>query len=222
MNAMDQYGPFGQSIFNRDSKGNPLGIETRLDNELGVGADRVMGNFSNFAGLLPTSAFDSTTAAPNTDYISRTIYDRGRNLLDPTFQQARQEQDVNLTNRGLPIGSEARNISEGNLGRQQSLAYSDLASQASLAAPQEQQRLIGNARADYQMPYTTAASGLGLLSGLRGLTPNAAQPQASVQAPDYASGVWNAYSADMQNYQNQMSGLGQLFGTGANLLTTFL
>lgn len=217
MNAINQTGPFGTANFQKNAQGMPTGITTSLSPGLQASAGNITGNLGSTSGLLPSVAFDSTTAAPDTSYISNELFNRGAGLLADPFAQARNEMDINLTNRGLPIGSEARMLSEGNLGRQQSLAYSDLAHQAALAAPAEQQRLIGNARTDYLQPYDQARGGLGLLAGLKGLTPGANQPQASIAAPNYSDLVNRQYNAAMQEYQNNQAGLGSLIKTGLSI-----
>ena len=60
---------------------------------------------------------------------------------------------------------------------------------------------------------------LGLLQGLNGLAPNAAQPTANAAAPDYSTLVQNKYNAAMANSQSKQAGIGQLLGTGLGLLT---
>ena len=115
LNSMDRSNPFGSAAFTRDANGVPTGVSTSFSAPLQGGFDAVTGAFTGMAGQLPTTAFNSTAAAPSTDWISRAFYDKGAALLAPQFDQARKAQDVQLTNRGLPMGSEARNIAEGNL-----------------------------------------------------------------------------------------------------------
>lgn len=217
INSINKSGPFGSSTFTKDASGNTTGIQTSLDPSLTGTAGNITGNLGAVTGSLPTAPFDSTGVKSTSD-IAKMYYDKGAALLDPQFSQARNEQDINLTNRGLPIGSEARNTAEGNLARSQSVALSDLASQSNLAASSEQQRLIDNARKDYTQPYDIASGGLGLLTGLKGLTPEASQPSAAVGSPDYTSTVNNNYNAATQQYNNTMTGVGQLAGAGAGLM----
>jgi hypothetical protein len=217
-NSINKSGPFGSSNFTKDASGNTTGISTSLDPTLTPSAGNITGNLGAITGQLPTQNFDSTTAAPNTDAIGQTYFNKGKALLQPAFDQSKAQNDVNLTNRGLPIGSEARNISEGNLERSHDLALSDLASGANLAASNENQRLVGNARADYLQPYQTAGSNLGLLSGLNGLAPQVNSPTANVGSPDYTGSVNNAYNQEMTQYNAKMTGLGQLAGAGAGML----
>lgn len=219
INAMDKSNPYGSSTFTRDADGNPTGMTSQFSAPLQAGFDNVGGSFSNYTGRLPTENFDSTKIA-QTDDLSRTFYNRGRDLLADDFSQDRQAQDINLTNRGLPVGSEARTISEGNLARQQSLALSTLAKDASLLAPQEQQRLINNARDDYRGAFDNADRSLGLLSGMSGLLPQVSQPTAAVGAGNFAGAQSDKFAADQKAYNDKMAGYGSLLKTGLGLALT--
>jgi len=219
INAMDKTNPYGSSTFTRDAAGNPTGMTSEFTGPMKTGFDNVGGSFANYTGRLPTENFDSTKIA-QTDDLSRTFYNRGRDLLADDFSQAQQAQDINLTNRGLPIGSEARTISEGNLARQQGLALSTLAKDASLLAPQEQQRLIDNARRDYTMTFDNADRSLGLLSGMNGLLPQVSQPTAGVGNVDFAGLQANKFKADQQAHSDKMAGYGSLLKTGLGLALT--
>jgi len=219
MNAMDQTNAFGSSTFTRDANGNPTGINTQFSGNLQTGFDNLGGAYANYTSQLPQEAFDSTKIA-QTDELAKAYYQKGSDLLQDDFGQARSAQDVQLTNRGLPIGSEARNIAEGNLAKQQSLALSTLAKDATLMSPQEQQRLIDNARQDYGMKFDNANQTLGMLSGMKGLTPQANQPQANAQAGDYQGAAYQNYQAQQNAYNNKMAGYGALAKTALGLATT--
>ena len=217
LNAVDKTNPFGTASYTRDANGNVTGVNQSLTPDLAATAGTIGNKAAALAGTLPTSAFSSTAAAPNTDNIAQTMYNKGVNLMQPQWDQSRNAQDVQLTNRGLPIGSEARNIAEGNLARQHDLALSDLASQSTLAASNEQQRLINNARSDYQMPAQQLSAQLSNLGLLNGLAPQANLPQVDVRAPNYAGLSENAYNQAMQQYNSDMSGLGNIAKMGVGL-----
>lgn len=218
LNALDQTGPFGQATFDRDETGLPTGINTSLSDQLQSGAGNISSAYADLSGGLPTSNFDSTMAVPDTSAISQDFYDRGAGLLEHPFSQQRKQHEVRLAERGLPLGSEAEYDASRSLNDSQNLAYQQLASQAALQAPAEQQRLIGNARQDYLQPgnvMSNYGSNLGLL---KGLTPGASQPTAGIQAPNYSGLVQQKYQADMDRYNSKMGGLGQLVSTGVGLL----
>lgn len=210
LNAVDKTSPFGSATYQKDASGNVTGMTSSLNPTLSGVVSNVGNTAETLSNYLPTQAFDSTKAAPSTTDIAGTMYGKGAALLQPQFDQARNAQDVSLTNRGLPVGSEARNLSEGNLARQQSLALSDLASQATLAAPAEQQRMINNARTDYGMPAQQFSAQLGNLGLLNGIMPQASLPSVSVGAPNYAGLAEQGYQNQMQQYNSDMSGLGNM------------
>jgi hypothetical protein len=211
--------PFGSSTVLRDADGNPIGTERNLSAGLQPTAGNLMSNMQAQTGLLPTEAFSSITAAPDTSAISQTFFDKGAALLQPQFAQAQNRWRVEEAERGLPIGSEASMDQRGNLDRQQSLAMSDLASQATLLAPQEQQRLIQNARADYLQPYDTARASTQNLGLLNSFLPQTNLAQPGVQSVNHSQNVQNEYQAKMDAYNSQMGGIGQLVSTGLGLLT---
>jgi hypothetical protein len=218
MNSQNRTGPFGSSTFTKDASGNVNGMTTSLDPSLQGAASGFTGALGTTAGMLPGQAFSSTGAAPDTSYLSKDFYNNGAALMQPQMDQQRKQLDEQLTNRGLPIGSEAYTDATGNMQRSQNLALSDLASRATQLAPAEQQRLINNARTDYMLPYEQAHGTLGLLQGLNTLAPQAQQAQANVGSPDYMGAVNNKYNADMAAYNAKMQGIGQLAGAGAGLL----
>ena len=219
MNALSQTNPVGPSPFTYDSAGNPTGVTSQLTGDLATGAANLGSAYTNYTSQLPTSSFDSTGIAA-TDELSKTFYDKGSALLEDDFGQARTAQDVQLTNRGLPIGSEARTIAEGNLAKQQSLALSDLASQASLLAPAEQQRLIDNARSDYQMQFSNVNSIGDAYQQLATLVPTANQPSASVSSGNYQDAAYKNYQGETDAYNSEMAGYGALAKTAAGLALT--
>lgn len=214
LNAVDRTTPFGTASYQRDAAGNISGMTSSLNPALTAVGNKIGKAAKGLAGALPTTAFDSTTVAPGQIDIGKTLYDKGVSLMEPQWQQTRNAQDVQLTNRGLPIGSEARNIAEGNLSRQHDLALADLASTANLASSQEQQRLINNARTDYQMPAQQLSAQLGNMGLLAGLTPQASLPSVNVSAPNFAGMSMDAYNQQMQQYNADMAGLGNIAKLG--------
>lgn len=216
LNSIDRHGVFGSTTFDKDASGLPTAISTNLSPEMGG----LLSNYTGIAQGLSGGGADGGTNPLSTQYdpfgaetqgYSQQFFDRGQALLQPGFDQAQNNLDVRLTERGLPIGSEARNIAEGNLQREQGLAMSDLAANAALQGP--------------QIAAMTRNQQFGDLNNIMGLVggipqpDGVAQPQANIAAPDYAGMTWNNYAAERQNYADQMGGLGSLLGTGAKLMT---
>jgi hypothetical protein len=216
MNAMDRTGPFGSSTFTRDASGNPTGINTQLSGALQGSADNLTGNLGAQTGLLPSGAFN-----PNVDGSAiRTAYqDNAMLAAQPEWQRQDKLNQITMAERGIPIGSEIDTDLSNRTSEQRNQYLRGVANDSYIAGANEEQRQFGNQLTQYQLPYQTAANSLGLLQGLNGLTPQANQPQSSVAAPDYAGLVQNKYNADMANYNNSMTGLGQLASTGMGLLT---
>jgi hypothetical protein len=216
MNAMDRTGPFGSSTFTRDANGNPTGINTSLSGALQGSADNLTGNLGAQTGLLPSGAFN-----PNVDGSAiRTAYqDNAMLAAQPEWARQDKLNQITMAERGIPIGSEIDTDLSNRTSEQRNQYLRGVANDSYIAGANEEQRQFGNQLTQYQLPYQTAANSLGLLQGLNGLTPQANQPQSSVAAPDYAGLVQNKYNADMANYNNSMTGLGQLASTGMGLLT---
>jgi hypothetical protein len=217
MNSLDHNGPFGSSTFTHDANGNVTGENTSLSSALQSGANNTQNNFSALTGNLPTAPinFDNNTVGN----IVKNNYDAYSALQQPGRDQTQKNLDVTLSDRGIPIGSEVYNDAQGNLDRANSLADQNAAAGFLNAAPGLQSQLDANTINEYNAPYTTAASSLGLLSGLNGLVSPAPQGSASVSAPNYSGLVQDNFNQQNQQYQDEMGGVGSLAGAGLGLLT---
>ena len=78
--------------------------------------------------------------------IETTLYNRQLGLLQPGFTQQREALEQNLADRGIPITSQGYNDAVNRLETQQSEQLSRLAQQATLAAGQESDRIVNQAR----------------------------------------------------------------------------
>lgn len=217
MNSLDRSGPFGSATFTKDANGNVTGQNVTLSSALQGGADNAQSNFSSLTNNLPTAPinFDNSTV----DNIVKSNYDAYSALQQPGRDQAQKQLTTQLSDRGIPIGSEVYNDAQGNLDRENSLADQNAAATFLNAAPGLQSQLDANTINQYNAPYTTAANSLGLLQGLNGLTSAAPQGSASIEAPNYIGLVNNQYNAEMQKYQNEMNGINSLVSGGLGLLT---
>ena len=211
-NTLDQSGPMGSVTWQHDANGNPTGqnislspdVQAWLNNQFGlskgVGA-AALGQVGN----LPSSPF-SLSNIPSTADISQGLYKQQSDLLKPQFDQQTNALNVQLANRGLPIGSEASDLATKQLQSNQNTALTNAANNATVAAGQEQQRQIGNALTQYMLPYQQ-------LSSLESLTPKFSLPDfqkpPTVQeaAPDYTSTVNNNYAQAMKQYNTDQQGL---------------
>lgn len=78
--------------------------------------------------------------------IEQTLFNRQLGLLQPEFTRQQQELQQNLADRGIPITSQAYNDATNRLQQQQGEQLQRLAQQATLAAGQESDRIVNQAR----------------------------------------------------------------------------
>lgn len=207
LNSIDQYNTFGSSTFDRNAEGLPTAIRSQLSNQLEGLSQNLQNTGQTQSGFLPTEQFQ--LFGPQTQQASQQYYDRGAALLEDPFKQQRNDLEVRLDERGLPVGSEARNVAEGNLQRQQALALSDLASQGALRAPEL-------AAFENNQNISNLASTLQLLNSIP--KPNqASQASAAIQSTPIAQLINQDYQNQMQDYQNDQAALGGILKTGAQL-----
>jgi hypothetical protein len=108
--------------------------------------------------------------------IEQTLFDRQLGLLQPEFTRQSQELQQNLADRGIPITSQAYNDAVGRLQTQQGEERQRLAQQATLAAGQESDRIVNQARdiRAQQFGERAAAGEFGLASQGQGFSQAAA------------------------------------------------
>lgn len=131
---------------------------------------------------MPTSISTSGLTALTNDpvqlrsNIEQTLFDRQLGLLQPEFTRQSQELQQNLADRGIPITSQAYNDAMGRLQTQQGEERQRLAQQATLAAGQEADRIVNQARGirAQQFGERAAAGEFGLASQGQGFSQAAA------------------------------------------------
>jgi hypothetical protein len=111
--------------------------------------------------------------------IEQTLFNRQLGLLQPEFTQQREALEQNLADRGIPITSQGYNDAVNRLETQQGEQLSRLAQQATLAAGQESDRLVNQARNIRAQQFgERAASGeFGLAAQGQGFSQAAANTQ---------------------------------------------
>jgi hypothetical protein len=214
MNSMDRNGPFGSSQFQRDANGNVIGLDNSLAPGLQGGANNVMGAFGAQTAGMPSSInFDPMTA----QNIANQNYGAYAAMTQPSRDQATNALNTTLSERGIPIGSEIDTNARGNMDRANALADTSAAAQAWNAVPGMQATMTNTAIQQGMTPGALAGQGLGLLGAANGLTPQAQQYTAGVQAPDYTGLVNNNYNAQMGQYNANTQAMGSLLGTAAGI-----
>jgi len=150
-----------------------------------------LGNLQNFNQniasnvALPTGLSNEGLTALQSDpeafrgTIEQSLFDRQLGLLQPELTRQREELESNLVNRGIPITSDPYNSAVNRLESQQGEQLQRLAQQATLAAGQESDRLVNQARQNRAMEFgERAASGeFGLAANQASFGQNAANVQ---------------------------------------------
>ena len=134
---------------------------------------------------MPTSLDTSGLTALQSDpeafrsNIEQTLYNRQLGLLQPEFTRQREDLEQNLADRGIPITSDAYNSAINRFETQQGEQLGRLAQQATLAAGQESDRLVNQARAARQQQFgeRAAAGEFGLAAQGQGFSQAAANTQ---------------------------------------------
>ena len=111
--------------------------------------------------------------------IEQTLFNRQLGLLQPEFTQQRESLEQNLADRGIPITSQGYNDAVNRLETQQGEQLGRLAQQATLAAGQESDRLVDQARNIRAQQFGERAAGgeFGLAAQGQGFSQAAANTQ---------------------------------------------
>ena len=136
----------------------------------------------------------------------------------PYFQQQQKLADETLTNRGLPVGSEAYTAGMAPVLDAQSRALVDAGNRATMAGYDQRQREIGNTLTERNQGYQDVQSGIGLLGGMGGLLP---QTQAiNQQTPVNAMGAMEKqYDSEKAAYAAKQQAIQQAIKMGVSLAT---
>lgn len=215
--AANRFGLFGATTTNTDASGNPTGQTQSLNEGLTTAGGNVQNAVQGASSWLPTSAFSLNDVPSGVD-VGNALYNQSMSYLKPQFDQQNKSLEVRLSERGLPIGSEAWGDATANLADSQNRTMQSLAAQSTLASTQEQQRQIQNALLERNQGYQDVSTGLGLLGGFQGLAP--AYPGLPSTQPVDAMGAYNQqYQSEQNAYNQQQSGLQNALKMGLGLIT---
>lgn len=187
----------------------PTGQTQTFSDPLNTASTNVQGGVATASTWTPQSQF-KLSDVPNGLPLADATFTQGMTYMRPEFDRQDKSLEVRMSERGLPIGSEAWNDANAVQSDSQNRAVTDLTQRALLMTPAEEQRQIGNALTERDQGYADVNSGLGLLSGMGGLLPQA-QPL-NPQTPVNAMGAYDqqyqsqkaAYDAKAQGYQNAL------------------
>ena len=212
-NAMDQSGPFGYSVFNRDpATGLPTGINSGFGpGGLQTGFGNIAENFGAQTGGIPSGINFDTMTAPG---IALGNYNAYSALTAPQRAQQLNAINTTLSERGIPLGSEIDNNLRGNFYNSAFIQDQNAAANAWNAVPLHQQILGNNAISQAMAPGQLAGQGVGLMGAGLGLLPKAMQPSAQTGAPNYTGAYTGIMDQMQKQYAADQAGFGNMIKTG--------
>jgi hypothetical protein len=157
--------------------------------------------------------------------IEQTLYNRQLGLLQPEFTRQREDLEQNLADRGIPITSDAYNSAINRFESQQGEQLGRLAQQATLAAGQESDRLVNQARQARQQQFgeRAAAGEFGLAAQGQGFGQAAANAQlANAARQDTVANQLLSNQIANQNRSRQIAERNALRGQNFNELAALL
>lgn len=249
INAHDTFGPNGSVTWQRDENGRPISQTTSLNPESQKAFDANQVLRTNLAtkatelsNQLPTEKFTldglpeagGNVSVKNTDHIADAQYNRFMSLAQPQFDKQNNDNNVMLSDRGIPLGSEISDGERNRVATGQNEATSRAGWDAILSAGQEQSRqfgldmgveqrqdqIRGNALSDRLLersqPFnelSSYVSGQPLINTPQGSNAG----NVNIGSPDYQGLVQNKYTADLEAHNKaQQDFWGGLLG-GASL-----
>ena len=149
-NRPDQAGPLRNTRFRKDENGNWVETTAYSPELQGLFNQRI-GMMGEDVPLLdqPTDESFGTEGSK----LERSTFDRAKNLMNPGFEQEQKAMTTQLSNQGIPMGSEAYNTELDNFSRRKREAVTNAALGAVGAGRQEQGRLFGQATSSREQGY---------------------------------------------------------------------
>lgn len=210
-NSYDQYTPFGslryvadpnspsgyriETSLNADQQGL---LDTRINTQRSLG--ETAGNLARNSASMYSTPFDLNSESGATADL---LNSWNKKYLDPLFQMQDSNLEAKLQSQGLTPGSEAYNNAKNLQARNQGDVTTNYLTK-------NQGQAFDQAIKSYQLPLQTIAGMFG--ASAPQLPAFQATPTATVQPPNYAQAAQNEYQGKAQNYQNMISGVGQIAG----------
>lgn len=205
-NSYNQVNPLGSQSYVADPN-SPSGytlttslspnLQSLFNSQTGTAANAAQNSAGMYSQPYDLNAATGATAGLLNDWSERYV--------SPIFKQQQSNKDAELYNQGLAPGSTAWDNAQNLLARNRG----DVRTQY---LTQNEGQAFNQALQQYQLPLQTIA-------GLKGTTPGSptfgATPTAQIQPPNYQQAVQNQYNAEQQQYQNMISGVGQIAGIAA-------
>lgn len=213
ISAVDQNGPTGSTTYTRDENGVP----TAQNVTLSPGEQTYYNTQTNLRNALasnvPTTAFQAPDGS-SADAVQQALYARKLGMVTPQLDKAQNDLNVQLSERGIPIGSEIYKNEQNRIAQSRGDTLASIAQDATLASGQEQSRALSDALQTYNAPFNSLAS---IVGGTPVSNPQFQNtPSYSVAAPDITGLVSQDYANRSNSYNQQNSSfLNGLFGLGS-------
>lgn len=217
VNAIDQQSPWGSTTYTRDSNGVPTKQTITLDpagqqffNTSNVIKNSLADKAKGYLNYLPTDKFTGPGDTAG-DAVANALYQRKLAMVQPELDRAQNALNVQLSDRGIPIGSEIYNGEQDRLAKSRGDTLASLSQDATLAGGQEYDRQLQDALTLRNQPFNEVSA---FIQGAPAMpTPQfQATPNYQVQAPDI-NAITNSYY-NQQNANNSALSSG-LFGLGS-------
>lgn len=210
-------GPYGSASYTFDADGMPSGQVRNFSGPLSTAATNVQGDVAGASEWLPQQRFDLDQVGSGREY-GNAVFDQSMAYAQPYLDRRRAQADEQLYNRGLRPGDEAYAAGIDPVMDAESRFLADAASKATMAGYDQRQREIGNELTERNQGYADVNSGIGLLTGMGGLLPQA--QSINQQTPVNAMGAYEQqFKADQAAYQQKQAGLQNALKLGVGLLT---
>jgi hypothetical protein len=172
ISAVDQYGPFGSTVYQRNPDGTPSSqtvnlspqMQAWLDSQFGA-STKLQNTTSRQLDFLPQDKFQlpgdvsadgyargafgdellDPSSFSDTRGIAQASYDQAKSLFQPDIEQRRKQTEAMLTRRGINPGDEIWQDEVAAIDRNENNLTSQASRQATLDAGNEQSRRVNTA-----------------------------------------------------------------------------
>ena len=210
INSYNQSNPFGSQTYANDPN-SPSGyaLNTQFSGPLQQLFNTQTGTLNNAAANSAGMYSSPYDLQAQTGQTANLLNSWNQQYLQPIFNQQQSNKDAQLQNQGLAPGSEAFNNAQNLLARNQGDATNQYLSMNEPTA-------FNQALQQYQLPLQT----MGALKGtIPGQPTFGATPTAQIQPPNYQAAAQNNFNNQQAQFQNTMSGVGQILGSFGGQLT---
>lgn len=220
VSAVDTSAPWGSSTFTRDSAGVPtkqtlsLGpAEQQFYDQSNTIKNSLAGKAGGFLDFLPSGQFTGPDNGAG-DAVSKALFARKMGMVQPELDRADNAMKVQLSERGIPIGSEIYNNENDRLAKARGDTMAAISQDSVLAGGQEYDRQLANALTMRNQPFNEISA---FLQGAPAMPSPQFQstPAYNVGAPDIAGLINSDYDRRLaaSNAANSSLSAG-LFGLG--------